>query len=537
MRRTTMIAVGCALAGGALMMTSGASAQQALGGGTTSISYDFTGFLASGFGPTPAAGELDSDEWIATGFSDPALTFGGTAADGSDYARGTSEGGTSTAGVYAYDVASSPASTDVALGAQASAAEFTPGAFQLRITNATGRTLRAINLAYALSYLNNTARSTRHTVSVVRESDLASVTVDALQSDTPEGTIGAAVWIGVPRAATIDLDPIGIPAGANFIIVFAFDDLAGSGERDEIAIDDVVVSIPTCGNATVDTAESCDDGDVVTETTCPYGMATCTTCNSTCTMELMLTGSVCGDTMVDAAEGEACDDGNTVAETECAYGTATCTGCSADCTAALTLMGGLCGDGTLQATEETCDDGNAITETECAYGTPTCTACTADCSTDLSLTGAACGDGTVDSADGEACDDSNTVTETSCAYGTASCAGCSGDCTGALTLMGPVCGDGTIDTAFGETCDDGNTTAGDGCDDVCMLEPGTDGGMTMTDGGMVIDDAGMVMTDGGVDDGGVENDAGAEDGDASTADGGARSDAGGADAGGTTPPA
>src|SRR5262245_62090230 len=39
---------------------------------------------------------------------------------------------------------------------------------------------------------------------------------------------------------------------------------------------------------------------------------------------------VCGDGILDA--GETCDDGNTVDETQCPYGTPTCTACNSDCT-------------------------------------------------------------------------------------------------------------------------------------------------------------------------------------------------------------
>jgi fibro-slime domain-containing protein len=43
-------------------------------------------------------------------------------------------------------------------------------------------------------------------------------------------------------------------------------------------------------------------------------------------------------------------------------------------------------------------------------------------------------------------------------------------CTGGSCFDGPVCGDGIVEGT--EQCDDGNTTPGDGCNGVCMIEPG-----------------------------------------------------------------
>jgi cysteine-rich repeat protein len=65
----------------------------------------------------------------------------------------------------------------------------------------------------------------------------------------------------------------------------------------------------------------------------------------------------CGDGF--PAAPEACDDGNRVNETECPYGMATCVSCNADCNGTLPLVGKRCGDGMIDATHEVCDDGNA----------------------------------------------------------------------------------------------------------------------------------------------------------------------------------
>ena len=101
---------------------------------------------------------------------------------------------------------------------------------------------------------------------------------------------------------------------------------------------------------------------------------------------LNLNGPYCGDGVVDTSAGEVCDDGNTTTETSCPYGDATCSACNSTCSAPLTLTGPYCGDGIVQA-GEACDDGNTITETACPAGQATCNACNATCSAVLSLTG------------------------------------------------------------------------------------------------------------------------------------------------------
>jgi cysteine-rich repeat protein len=164
-----------------------------------------------------------------------------------------------------------------------------------------------------------------------------------------------------------------------------------------------------------------------------------------------------------------CDDGNTVTETSCPYGTPTCMKCDAACQTTLNLTGPYCGDG-IKNGSEACDDGNTVTETSCPYGEQSCTACKADCSAIITpSTVSFCGDGVKNGP--EACDDGNTVTEAGCPYGQASCMLCNATCTTVLSLTGPFCGDGTVNGP--EVCDDANGSAcglcSAGCDEVTPL--------------------------------------------------------------------
>jgi len=221
---------------------------------------------------------------------------------------------------------------------------------------------------------------------------------------------------------------------------------------------------PVCGDGLLRAGEACDDGNLIDETACAYGLGACTCCAADCSAELLLAGPVCGDSNVDSAAGEVCDDGNTVTELQCPYGVG-CVSCNRFCTEELALPARYCGDFRVDADDgEACDDGNQITETACPYGTPTCTRCSAVC-TVLNLTGGVCGDGAV-AAGLEACDDGNPITETTCPYGQSACAACSADCQSALALGGGVCGDGAVDLPW-ENCDDGNTIACGTCSANC----------------------------------------------------------------------
>lgn len=145
----------------------------------------------------------------------------------------------------------------------------------------------------------------------------------------------------------------------------------------------------TCGNGIVEAGEVCDDGNVVTETSCPGGASTCSVCNATCTavVNLPVVGpAICGNGVVEA--GEVCDDGNTVNETSCPGGATTCTMCNATCTATIPIAPvvtpAMCGNGVVEV-GEVCDDGNMLNDTSCPGGAASCTMCNATCSATIQI--------------------------------------------------------------------------------------------------------------------------------------------------------
>ena len=103
-----------------------------------------------------------------------------------------------------------------------------------------------------------------------------------------------------------------------------------------------------------------------------------------------------------------------------------------------------CGD-SIVASDEACDEG---IDNGATY---------AGCTSECELT-PYCGDGVVQAEHGEICDDGLNL-----GTGPSACApGC--------RELGARCGDGVVQLDMGEQCDDGNTTAGDGCDERCLVE-------------------------------------------------------------------
>ncbi|MBL92632.1 MAG: hypothetical protein CMH56_12575 [Myxococcales bacterium] len=248
---------------------------------------------------------------------------------------------------------------------------------------------------------------------------------------------------------------------------------------------------PICGDGEVVGDEACDDGNTTTEY-CPYGATYCVVCGSDCQFEPGLLQS-CGDGIVQ--EGETCDDGdnnNDYAPNACRSNcqVAGCgdgiidTGEACDdqniededgCSSACIVEAGwlcvgqpsqcesICGDAIVVG-DEACDDGNNEIDL-CPYSVMSCVVCDNNCQETGGLL-QYCGDG-VFQEDHEECDegveglqDDNPFSFNSDTEKNA----CRGNC------LKPFCGDGVIDT--GELCDDRNGMNGDGCSELCVVEPG-----------------------------------------------------------------
>lgn len=322
-----------------------ASAQQSLTADGV-IEEDFSAYRGLGLDPAGTEGRLASDDWRFEGGNAASTSAYGDTVIDTVLGLGDNNGTAGTGGVYAYVVDTD----DHALGVKPTGSLFTPGTIHFRFTNGTGAAIAALDVSFDFLVYNNQPRSQSFMAELHVGTDITPIysTMTAEASDPAPVT-----WTRVTVEETLDLSATPIAAGATVELVWTTDDASGSGSRDALAIDNLRIALPTCGNGVVDAGEVCDDGNIVTETECPYGEATCTLCNADCSMELELTGGVCGDGTVDAPD-EACDEGETPA-TACAYGTMTCTGCNTECEE-VDLTGPYCGDGIVQDAEgEECD--------------------------------------------------------------------------------------------------------------------------------------------------------------------------------------
>ncbi|MEO1528344.1 MAG: lamin tail domain-containing protein [Planctomycetota bacterium] len=195
------------------------------------FSEDFSSFTGAGFESAPAAGQLDSDDWRVTGLSDGNGTFGGSHSTG-DFARGTSGGGVSTGGIYAFDTGS-----NTILGVQPGGSDFTPGTITLEIENTSGSTINDWDISYDLFYNNNADRGNSLNFEF-STTDSSYTNVPALDFTTPE-TSDAMGWQSVSQSTTINAP---VPAGGFLYVQWAGDDSTGGGSRDEYGIDNVSVS-------------------------------------------------------------------------------------------------------------------------------------------------------------------------------------------------------------------------------------------------------------------------------------------------------
>lgn len=194
-------------------------------------------FTGSGFQSTPTTGQLDSDAWAVTGWSDGALAFGGTRTTAStDYTRGTTSGAVTTGGIYSFGT------TDRQLMIQPGGSDWAPGTITLKITNTTGFTMTDWTLGYDLFVRNDQARSSSFNFSYSTDGTtfLTTGLSDALFSYTSTAVADALGWrkIGTP-SATITATVLD---GADFYVRWSGADVGGTGSRDEFGIDNISIA-------------------------------------------------------------------------------------------------------------------------------------------------------------------------------------------------------------------------------------------------------------------------------------------------------
>ncbi len=246
-----------------LMCFSTAQAQVILNSGdlgNQKLVDDFNSYQAAGFSPSPAAGQLNSNSWRATGFSDGTMAFGDAPA-GADFGRGRNGGGVTSGGVYAFEVATG----DFSLGVQPTGSDFNPGSFRLRCQNNTGATLEQIVITYELWVNNDGPRTNSFDLK------FSATDVDGAYATTTGGTFASPAdastgWLLNNMTATVS--GISVANGSFFYLGWFSADVQGSptGARDEFALDDLKLTatgatsggVANPGNFTATTASASD---------------------------------------------------------------------------------------------------------------------------------------------------------------------------------------------------------------------------------------------------------------------------------------
>lgn len=195
---------------------------------------NFNSFAGAGFAPTPGAGQLDSDIFRAGIFGDaPAtLLYGGTATTG-DFARGLAAGAVTTGGIYA----STANGADRALLVQPSTGDFDPGFIELRVLNTTGAALTDFTVDFEWIVRNDQTRTQTLTFQYSTDgTNFISVPAASITSDSG----AAGVLSTLPDQAVIA--GLNIIDGGFIFFRWAAGASTGSGSRDEVGIDDIVVN-------------------------------------------------------------------------------------------------------------------------------------------------------------------------------------------------------------------------------------------------------------------------------------------------------
>jgi cysteine-rich repeat protein len=228
--------------------------------GNSGATVNFTGFTGTvGFSPTPATGGLSSNDWAISGFSDGDLNFGGTNAN-ADYTRGATFPGAGAGGIYA------PTSGSVFLGIRLSDTDFSPGVITARFKNTGTHKFIQLGLAYDLLVYNDNDRVS--SVAFAWSTDNVNyTTVAAMGQNTPGTAAGAPAWVVTAKSTTITTN---IATNGNLYLRWTSDDVSGTGSRDAIGLDNIVITVPdVCGDGVNNGgAEECDDGNTVNTDAC-----------------------------------------------------------------------------------------------------------------------------------------------------------------------------------------------------------------------------------------------------------------------------
>lgn len=212
----------------ALFLMNGASAQ---------ISIDFAGYNGSGYAANanPIAvlpdGRLNSQVFTLSNNGSSPMSLGD-----SDAGRGSTTGGVSTGGTYAFNLGGG----NMALGIQPAGSDYTPGYIQLNALNTSGALVTELQISYDIIVYNDQSRSNSFNFSY--STDGVNFTdVSSLNYSTPLSADGSPQYETIGRSTMIT--GLSIPDMSPFFIRWTTDDNGGGGSRDEIGLDNIMVDM------------------------------------------------------------------------------------------------------------------------------------------------------------------------------------------------------------------------------------------------------------------------------------------------------
>ncbi len=224
-------------------------AQLSLTNGSPSSTIDFSStisgvnngaYTGAGFQSTPTTGQLNSNAWAATGWSDGSLAFGGTQTTATtDYTRGATSAAVTTGGFYAGTMSPHSASNP-ALLIQPGGSDFAPGTLTLKIKNNGTSNITSLDVSYKIYVRNDQGRGSSFNFS--HSSDNSSYTAVAALDYTTTAAADASPTYALVGTKSTTITGLNIAPSAVYYIRWSSADVSGSGSRDEIGLDDIYVN-------------------------------------------------------------------------------------------------------------------------------------------------------------------------------------------------------------------------------------------------------------------------------------------------------
>ncbi len=199
-----------------------------------SVTDDLAAYTGGGLTTSPGAGQLCSDSWAIFGMSEGSVDFGGSGTSG-DFARGTTNGGVTTGGLYSLNRPGG----DHAIWIQPGGSDFDGGAARMvfRSQNNSGATMNGVFVSFEYLYLNNDTRASNIGLSYSTDGvNFTAIPCGGLV--TPE----AADALGIQSVAVgVSLGDVVLDEGDYLYLQWTHTS-SGTGARDEFGWDNITVS-------------------------------------------------------------------------------------------------------------------------------------------------------------------------------------------------------------------------------------------------------------------------------------------------------